>query len=444
MPPSRPPSVDRLARELDPLGLPRALVVDTARRVTDLARHDDIDADEVEAMVLAEVASLERLRPQRVINATGVLLHTNLGRAPLAQAAAEEARLTATNYTNVELDLADGDRGGRNRYLERLIELTTGADAAIVVNNNAAALVLVLATLARRRKVAISRGELIEIGGSYRLPELFKASGVKLLEVGTTNRTRLDDYRSAIDHGAAMVLKVHPSNYRISGFTQSVEIPALARLADASSVPLVFDAGSGLLDEGAGWLGRSTPLWLAGEPGVRQALKAGADLVLFSGDKLLGGPQAGVVAGSRNLIERLRRNPLARAVRIEPTAAAALTATLSMYAAGTAAQLPFWRMATLAAAEVQERARAVVAAAGVEAAVVEGPSLVGAGAAPGAEIPSFHIRLPGAESAFPALLGWRPPVVARRDAGKLVIDLRTVEPTDDQTVASALAKTWRS
>jgi L-seryl-tRNA(Ser) seleniumtransferase len=444
MPHPRPPSVDRLVRDLGPLDLPRALVVDAARRVTEAARHDGLDPGHVESMVMAEVAALERLRPQRVINATGVLLHTNLGRAPLAPSAADRARMAATGYTNVELDLADGERGGRNRYLESLIELTTGAEAGLVVNNNAAGVALTLAALARRKTVAVSRGELIEIGGSYRLPDLFRASGVKLLEVGTTNRTRLADYRAAIDEGTGLILKVHPSNYRITGFTESVDVSALSRLARAASVPLVFDIGSGLLDERAGWLGHPVPAWLQGEPGARQSLERGADLVLFSGDKLLGGPQAGIVAGRRDLIATLRRNPLARAFRIDPAAAAALAATLEAYAVGRVAELPFWRMATLTAAEVETRAREVARAAGVEAATVPGPSLVGAGAAPGAEIGSAHLRLAGADRVFPALLANRPPVVARRQAGEVVVDLRTVEPADDELVAAAVARACRS
>ncbi|MGA7271919.1 MAG: L-seryl-tRNA(Sec) selenium transferase, partial [Acidimicrobiia bacterium] len=290
MPDEKPPSVDAVVRRIDEPVLPRQLVVETVRTVVDRFREDpslDIDAE-----VGRRLDGIRLSIPHRVINATGVLLHTNLGRAPWIPEAVSAAAEVAGSYSNVELDLGSGERGRRNAMSERLLVALTGAEAALVVNNNAAAVFLVLAVLAGRNgRVPVSRGELIEIGGSYRLPELMAATGADLVEVGTTNRTRLEDYQAVED--ACLILKVHPSNYQIVGFSNEAPVSDLAGLASDRSIPLVFDDGSGLLDNRVPWLGGPPPQWLGGEPGVRQSLEAGADLVLFSGDKLLGGPQAG-------------------------------------------------------------------------------------------------------------------------------------------------------
>ena len=293
----RPPSVDALARELIDTGLPHPLLVDVAREAI-------ADGDPGSARSRAEALARTFLQP--VVNATGVLLHTNLGRAPVA------VRQPAT-ASNLELDLASGERGSRSAHVARLLARAAGADAALIVNNGAAAVLLVLAALARGRPVVVSRGELVEIGGGFRVPEVMAESGARLVEVGTTNRTRLDDYTGALasHHGVAALLKVHPSNYRIVGFTEAVPVAALAGLGP----PVVVDLGSGLLDAATPWLAGGPPDWLADEPAVRQTLADGAAVVTFSGDKLLGGPQAGIIAGRRDLVERCARHPLARALR---------------------------------------------------------------------------------------------------------------------------------
>ncbi|MDP9388982.1 MAG: L-seryl-tRNA(Sec) selenium transferase, partial [Actinomycetota bacterium] len=292
----RPPSVDALARDIADVGLPHPLLVDAAREAV-------AAGDPASARARAEAVSRSLLRP--VVNATGVLLHTNLGRAPVA--ASVEAR-----YSNLEFDLDSGRRGSRRNHAAALLARAAGADRALVVNNCAAAVLLVLATLARDRAVVVSRGELVEIGGGFRVPEVMEQSGARLVEVGTTNRTRRQDYADAVAAAdPALLLKVHQSNYRIVGFTESVGVASLASLG----VPVVADIGSGLLDAATPWLASGPPRWLADEPAVRQTLAQGAALVTFSGDKLLGGPQAGVIAGRADLVDRCARHPLARALR---------------------------------------------------------------------------------------------------------------------------------
>jgi L-seryl-tRNA(Ser) seleniumtransferase len=438
----RLPSVDRLAADLAGTGLPRSLLVEVARASIDEARATGGDPL---TSGLSAAGRLVRLRPTEVVNATGVLLHTNLGRALLHPEAAEAGRIAAVAYASVELDLETGARGGRGVYLERLIEALTGAEAAVVVNNNAAALLVVLMALAPGRPVPVSRGELIEIGGSYRLPEIMAASTATMLEVGTTNRTRIEDYRRALEAAPALFLKVHPSNYRITGFTEETSPADLAALAGEAGIPLAFDAGSGLLDEDVPWLPGPPPEWLTGEPGVRQAIEAGVDLVMFSGDKLLGGPQAGIVVGRAELVGRIRHHPVARAMRLDGPTLAALTATLELYASGRGGDIPFWRMASLSYDGLEHRARQVLELAGLGGEVGEGASTPGAGSVPTARIPSPIIRIEGpADVAFDRLLASDPPVLARREAGALVLDLRTVEPHRDEHLARALGAAWPS
>lgn len=437
MPARRPPAVEVLARSL-PGGLPHRLAVDIARAAVAEARTSDADATD---LAVAAARGLARARLRRVVNATGVLLHTNLGRAPLHAAAADAARTAATGYGNLELDLSDGSRGRRGSYLATLLTTLTGAEAALAVNNNAAALLLTLLALAGDGEVVVSRGELIEIGGSYRLPDLMAATGARLVEVGTTNRTRIDDYRRAAGDGARLLLKVHPSNYRIVGFTSEATVPELAGLAAEAGIPFVFDAGSGLLDDRAPWLPGSPPAWLAGEPGVVQALAAGAGLVLFSGDKLFGGPQAGIAVGRADLVAALSAHPAARALRLDGPTLAALESTAELYADGRGDEIPFWRMASASYEEIEERARAVASAAGEGAAVRVGTATPGGGSVPGAGLPSPVIDVAGAgDRGFLALLDGDPPVVARREAGSLVLDLRTVDPSLDGAVAAALSR----
>lgn len=441
------PSVDKVIRSLPP-ELPTVLAGGIARAAVDRARQAIARGEDADALALAgadAARALER-RPRTVINATGVLLHTNLGRAPLVADAARAAHEAATGYANLEMQLDTGSRGGRGAHAIELAKALTGAEAAMILNNNAGALFLALIALAVGRSVPVSRGELIEIGGSYRLPDLMAASGARLIEIGTTNRTRIGDYRAVCDDTTAMLLKVHPSNYRIEGFTDEATLPELAALGRERALPLVFDAGSGLLDARTPWLSGPPPAWLAGEPGIVQTLEAGADLVMFSGDKLLGGPQAGIVVGRADLVSRLGSHPVARAMRIDGPGLAALGVTLEHYANGTARQLPFWSMATADQAELTTRCERVLSESGVaDAAIETRSSTVGAGSVPGSAVPSPAIVIHGdTDRRYLALLAFDPPVVARREGGALVIDLRAVPPTDDRAVTAALTSACRS
>lgn len=429
------PAVHRLA---DGLGLPRDLAISVARAAVDRARTrieagEDADAA---AFAAADAAALVRARPRSVINATGILLHTNLGRAPLHPEAAAAAREAATSYGNVEFDLGAGVRGGRGRWLQRLLVDLTGAEAALVVNNNAGGLLLALMALAGGRQVPVSRGELIEIGGSYRLPELMAASGAVLVEVGTTNRTRIADYRAAVGADTAALLKVHPSNYRVEGFTEEAGIDELGTLGTEVGVPVVHDVGSGLLDATTPWLPGGPPDWLGDEPGVVQSL-AHADLVLCSGDKLLGGPQAGILVGSEDVVAAMRSHPVARALRVPGPTLAALSATLELYADGRAHEIPFWSMARTDTETLAHRVEVVAAAAGGEVQV--GAGSVGGGSVPGSQLPGPVVVLDHGDRRWRALLDGDPPIVARRDAGRLVVDLRAVPPEADGLVAERLA-----
>ena len=442
---ARPPSVDALAASLDDGIVPRPLIVEVARQAIAAWRADPADAPPPDAAARRALAALRRRRPQRVVNATGVLLHTNLGRAALAGRAAEAGREAAAGFSALEFDLDTGRRGGRGAYTTELLRAVTGAPAALVVNNAAGALFLTVAALAGGRTVLVSRGELIEIGGSFRLPDLMAATGARLVEVGTTNRTRVDDYRRAVTGDAGLLLKVHPSNYRIEGFAEEAGYRDLAALAAETGLPFAADVGSGLLDARAPWLDGPPPAWLGGEPALRQTLETGADLVLCSGDKLLGGPQAGIVIGATEAVATMKRHPIARAVRIDGPRLAALAVTLEMYASGRAAQIPFWRWAALPADALAERCRAVLAAAAVDGTVIEDRSLPGAGSVPGKGIPGPVLLLPGAtDRAWRALLDHSPPVVTRREERGMIVDLRAVEPDDDATVAEALAAACRS
>lgn len=444
------PSVDALAARIAAgagAGLPPILAAEVARRSIDRTRAAALEGKRLDPEALAgrEAKRLARTRIRRVINATGVLLHTNLGRAPLHPEAAAAARRAASGYGNLEFDLAEGRRGSRGAYLNRLLSRLTGAEAALAVNNNAAALFLALHALAAGGSVPVSRGELIEIGGSYRLPELMAASGVRLAEVGTTNRTRIADYERVLEPDARMLLKVHPSNYRVVGFTEEAGLEELAGLGRRSSLPVMYDAGSGLLDAGVPWLAGPPPAWLSGEPGVRQALAAGADLVAFSGDKLFGGCQAGVVVGRAEAVARLRSSPVARAVRIDGPSIAALGRTAELYAEGRGAEIPFWRMAALPVDRLRERLEQIARTAGAPGEVRASEAMTGAGSAPGNAVPSPALVLEGrGEELWPRLLEAEPAVVARRSAGDLLIDVRAVPEGEDGLVAAALRDACRS
>jgi L-seryl-tRNA(Ser) seleniumtransferase len=420
----RPPSVDVLARSLAATGLPHPILVDVARAA--------IDAGDVEsAAARAEAYRRTLLTP--VVNATGVLLHTNLGRAPLRHHQEAVAQ-------TVEFDLATGARGSRQRAVGQLFARLCGAESAMVVNNNAAAVLLVLAALAEGRDVPVSRGESVEIGGSFRVPDVMEQSGARLLDVGTTNRTRLDDYRRALDKpgvDAALVLKVHPSNYRVEGFVEETSVRELATLG----VPVVADIGSGLIDAACPWLAGPPPAWLAGEPAARQTIADGASLVTFSGDKLLGGPQAGIIAGRADLVERCQRHPLARALRPGGLVLGALQDTALAYLDKRAAtDIAFWRMVAVPLASLTARAEAIVAAvSSTHPTAVAAPmeSLPGAGSAPGVTMPSYGVELEG--DLLDALRRHDRPVIARSRDDRTMLDLRSVDPADDSTIIAALS-----
>ncbi len=416
--------MDALARSLAADGslaasLPHPVLVDIAREAIAAGSPDS-------AAARAEAFRRTLLTP--VVNATGVLLHTNLGRAPVAHS---QPGLPQT----VEFDLASGERGSRQTAVGQLLARLCGAEAAIVVNNNAAAVMLVLAALAERRDVPVSRGESVEIGGAFRVPEVMEQSGARLLDVGTTNRTRLDDYRRAIDHprsDVAMVLKVHPSNYRVEGFVEDTTVAELATLP----VPVVADIGSGLVDAACPWLPGGPPSWLADEPAAKQTLAAGAGLVTFSTDKLFGGPQGGVIAGRADLVAACARHPLARALRPGGLVLAALQETALAYLRrDAAAQVPFWAMVTTPVETLRARAEAIVEATGVGAAESM-EALPGAGSAPGVTMPSHGVVLDG--DGLAALRAHPTPVIARVRDGRTHLDLRTVFPDDDAVVIDAL------
>jgi L-seryl-tRNA(Ser) seleniumtransferase len=403
--------------------------IDSAR--DRVARGRDVTADEIVADAHARIdAQRDRmLRP--VVNATGVLLHTNLGRAPLG-AETRAAMSAASGYSNLEYRLREGIRGSRHEHAGHLLATACGAESGIVVNNNAAAVLLVLAALARGREVIVSRGELVEIGGGFRVPEIMAETGAVLVEVGTTNRTRAADYERARNDRTALVLKVHASNYRMVGFVESAAVAELASLGP----PVVVDAGSGLLDVTVPWL-PVRPDWLRGELGVRQCLDQGAALVTFSGDKLLGGPQAGVIVGRRDLVERCKAHPLARAVRADKATLAGMQQIALTYLSGDATSIPLWRMAILPV-EVLRRRAEQIATSVRDAKVVDTQAVAGGGSLPGLDIPSAGIAIESPSPHAAARTLRASGVIARIEDDRIVCDLRTVDEADDARLTSAL------
>jgi L-seryl-tRNA(Ser) seleniumtransferase len=410
------------------------------------AASDDVEgvASRIEDIVCTRLA--EQFEPSLapVINATGVVLHTNLGRAPLADAAIARMALVARGYSTLEYDAATGARGRRDVHAEALLQTLTGAEAAAVANNNAAATMLLLAALASGREVIVSRGELVEIGGGFRVPDVMAQSGAILREVGTTNKTRAADYAAAIGDRTAMILRVHPSNFRIEGFAARPAIAELAAIARQFHLPLAEDLGSGFLEQGPYPV--SHPL-AAREPSVRESLTAGVDICCFSGDKLLGGPQAGIIVGRRDLIERVRRHPLMRALRVDKTTYAALEATLIEYAAGrAAATVPVQRMLRLTTDEIRGRADALATSVNAldewRAEVVPGVSAVGGGSAPGVELPTWLVAIErqglSTNALEERLRRLSPPIIARIDQGRVLLDLRTVLLAEDSQLAVLL------
>jgi L-seryl-tRNA(Ser) seleniumtransferase len=448
VPSPHPPSVERLiGAARDRLGereqaavtaVARAVAADERARLGEGAPPADLER--LAEDLLERLAAFGRpagAGPVRVLNATGVILHTNLGRAPWPRTAIEAAAAAATGYSGLELDLATGRRGHRFRVAEDHLVALTGAEDALVTNNNAAALMLAVGLAGRGGGVAVARGELLEIGGGVRIPEIVRRAGAKLIEVGTTNRTRAADYAAPLeDKRARLVLRVHPSNFRQEGFVEAPDPAALAELTRRHGAILVDDLGSGALVDTAAF-------GLTHEPMPSERLAAGADLVTFSGDKLLGGPQAGLIVGRADLLARLRKDPLARAARPHKTTLAAIAATLGLYRAGVAfREIPVWRMISAQPEDLRARAEAVARRLDDPRILVTRlASTVGGGSLPGETLPSWGLAIAGGSAArlAAALRTGDPPVIARIEDGRVLFDLRTVDPAHDEALAGAIA-----
>jgi len=454
------PSVDELLGRAGLLALAekagRGMVTQAARLVLadvrEKLKHDPaaaggIDSAAIETRIAAHVEALLAPSLVRVINATGVILHTNLGRAPLSAAAAAQIAEAATHYSNLEYDIESGERGKRDVHTSRLLAELIGAESAIVVNNNAAAVFLILNTLAKGAEVIVSRGELIEIGDGFRIPDIMSESGAVLREVGTTNRTRVRDYERAINERTRLLLRVHPSNFRITGFTERPTLDEVTALGRRLQVPVYEDLGSGCLaDLAANGIN---------EPVARASYDAGVSIVSFSGDKLLGGPQAGVIAGKREFVERIRRNPLFRALRVDKLTIAALEVTLKAYLRGALDEIPTLRMIRLSADEIARRAARFVGALRESLASEDsnhrvtietqpGFSVIGGGSTPDQQLPTHLVSISSTRHSATALearlrkTAKGPPVIARIEDNRLLVDLRTVSPDEDALLVAAI------
>ena len=390
--------------------------------------------DQMAESVCAQVHTIAEPSLRRVINATGVILHTNLGRAPLSEEATA-AMEECAGYTNLEIDLDSGKRGSRQVHIESLLCQLTGAEAALVVNNNASAVLLALSALAKRKEVIVSRGQAVEIGGGFRIPDVMRQSGAKLIEVGTTNCTYLLDYEEAITPRTAVLLRVHSSNFVVIGFTQVVALEELTQLGDRYDLQVLDDLGSGCLLD-------TTRFGLVPEPMLQQSIAAGAGLVMSSADKLLGGPQAGIIVGQRALVDKLRRHPLARAVRIDKVRLAGLAATLHHYLKGEAeSKIPVWRMISASLEEIGERAERWSRLLGDAASVVEGESMVGGGSLPGGTLPTRLVAIKGrgkVNQLANQLRKGSPMVIGRIEKDLLLLDPRTILPGEEEALLSRL------
>jgi L-seryl-tRNA(Ser) seleniumtransferase len=410
-------------------------------RLSILADNPCVSLDEIVEGIHTQLRGLTRPSLRPVINATGVILHTNLGRAMLSQEAMAAMEATARGYSNLEFDLDSGTRGSRQVHIEPVLCQLTGAEAALVVNNNAAAVLLGLAALARRKEVIVSRGQAVEIGDSFRIPDVMRQSGAKLVEVGTTNCTYAADYEQAITPHTAALMRVHSSNFQVIGFTHSVTLEELVTLGQKHNLPVLDDLGSGCFLD-------TTAFGLGPEPTVPQSVAAGAGLVFFSGDKLVGGPQAGLIVGQKELITKLKRHPLARAVRIDKIRLAGLAVTLAHYIKGEALKkIPVWAMISMPLSEIERRARTWAEALGGLAQVVDGESMVGGGSLPGSTLPTklAAIATPGkkrgpslAQTLAQRLRSQETPIIGRISGDALLLDPRTVFPEEDEIILKAL------
>lgn len=446
------PSVDELSQNHNLRGyerrVGRAVVLDAIRAALDAARADIRAGKPAPMSAMLLDAITERIefmvRPTltRVLNATGVILHTNLGRAPLSQDALQAVHDAAASYANLEYDLEAGERGSRYTHAEALLKKLTGAEGALVVNNNAAAVFFILRAFAEQRAVIVSRGQLVEIGGGFRVPDVLRQSGAQMVEVGTTNRTRAADFENAINAQTAMLLHVHPSNFRVIGFTEEVSLEEMTTLAHKHHLLAVDDLGSGALLDTAAY-------GLAHEPMPQESLRAGADLVAFSGDKLLGGPQAGIIVGKQEYIARLKNHPLARALRVDKLTLSALQATLLHYLKNNAEQkIPIWQMIAAKPATLDTRAnawRARLQKCGLEARVVDTLSTVGGGSLPGETLPTRAVALDVAapDGFVKTLRENNPPIIARIENDAVLLDPRTILPHDENELLEGVERAAR-
>jgi L-seryl-tRNA(Ser) seleniumtransferase len=439
------PSVDKVLSDVRVVRCEKAYsrptVLQVAREYLSEARSRLKDGesaptfDEVVDSICNRISSLVSISLRPVINATGVILHTNLGRAPLSQETIAAMEECSKGYVNLEINLDDGKRGSRQVHIESLLCRLTGAEAALVVNNNAAAVLLALSALAKRKEVIVSRGQAVEIGGGFRIPDVMRQSGAKLIEVGTTNRTYISDYEDAITDKTAALLRVHSSNFKVIGFTESVAIIDLVALGKRHGISVFDDIGSGCLID-------TTRFGLEYEPVVQDSIKAGVDLVMFSGDKLLGGPQAGIIVGREELVARLRKHPLARAVRIDKVRLAGLAATLLHYVKGEAEdKIPVWRTISMPVGDVDKRARKWCKAVGTTASVIDGQSMIGGGSIPGGTLPTCLVRIDcrgKVQALADELRRGSPSIVGRIEQNSLLLDPRTVLSEEDKILIKRL------
>ncbi len=446
----RLPSVDKLISEERIRQLreiyTHELIVDVVRQRLEESRLAIMrgiscpSSDEIVDSICSRLQMLAQSSLRPVINASGVILHTNLGRAPLSKEATTAMELVAADYCNLEFDLDSGARGSRNVHIEQLLCQLTGAEAALVVNNNASAVLLALTALAKRKEVIVSRGQAVEIGGGFRIPDVMRQSGAKLVEVGTTNCTYIHDYEQAVSPRTAAILRVHTSNFRVEGFTHSVVLEEMMALGNEHGLPVFDDLGSGCFLD-------TTAYGLAPEPMVQQSIALGVDLAFFSGDKLVGGPQAGVIVGKKLFVDKLKRHPLARAIRIDKIRLAGLAATLVHYLKGEALEkIPVWRMISMSLDDVEERARSWAQAIGDLAQVIEGETMIGGGSLPGSTLSTRLVavgekgsRRNLAQSLARRLRHNEPPVIGRISGDVLLLDPRTVFPEEDDVVLRALS-----